>query len=256
MSRDGGQVQAGLGAKVCGLRSGAGRPETLGDAGEHEASGSPAEKVSWTCSWITSRATKSCFSLKRPLYSRSPSRSLVANLYRGLSVGARNGAPTCVLAPHPSKQHQSWHFGQGYRVRMQTMSPNRNPGMLAPHPPGLGKGARQLLRHGGHPKCSVNSCSWYFHCLICYPTPSQEVPHTLTVPCHPRGPAHSREGQAEVEALAQATEGDEGAGGEAACGHVAEGFLKVPGRAVTFETSHQQVDTGTPVLADAWSAAA
>lgn len=59
-----------------------------------------------------------------------------------------------------------------------------------------------------------------------------------------------------MEALAQATEGDEGAGGEAACGHLAEGFLKVPGGAVTFETSHQQVDTGTPVLADTWSTTA
>lgn len=41
-----------------------------------------------------------------------------------------------------------------------------------------------------------------------------------------------------MEALAQASEGDEGAGGEAACGHLAEGLLKVPGGAVTFETSH------------------
>lgn len=74
-----------------------GRPETLGDAGGHEASGSPAEKVSWTCSWITSRATKSCFSLKRPLYSRRPSRSLVANLYRGL--GKEWGAHLCAGTP-------------------------------------------------------------------------------------------------------------------------------------------------------------
>lgn len=255
MSRNGGQVQAGLRAKVCGLRSGAGRPETLGDAGGHEASGSPAEKVSWTCSWITSRATKSCFSLKRPLYSRRPSRSLVANLYRGLSVGARNGAPTCVLAPHPSKQHQSWHFGQGYGVRMQMMSPNRNPGMLAPHPPGLGKGARQLLRvRTPQVLCQQLLLVLSLPHLLPHPLPGG-APHAHSA-LAPRGPAHSREGQAEVEALAQATEGDEGAGGEAACGHVAEGFLKVPGRAVTFETSHQQVDTGTPVLADAWSAAA
>ena len=27
----------------------------------------PAEKVSWICSWTISSATKSCFSLKRPL---------------------------------------------------------------------------------------------------------------------------------------------------------------------------------------------
>lgn len=54
----------------------------LGDGPGHGVTGSPAEKVSWTCSWITSRATKSCFSLKRPLYSSSPSRSLVANLSR------------------------------------------------------------------------------------------------------------------------------------------------------------------------------
>lgn len=59
-----------------------------------------------------------------------------------------------------------------------------------------------------------------------------------------------------MEALAQATEGDEGAGWEAACGHLAEGFLKVPRGAVTFEASHQQVDTGTPILADAGSTTA
>lgn len=40
----------------------------------------PAEKVSCSCSSTISSATKSCRSLKRPLYSRSPSRSRVANL--------------------------------------------------------------------------------------------------------------------------------------------------------------------------------
>lgn len=40
----------------------------------------PAEKVSCSCSSTISSATKSCRSLKRPLYSKSPSRSCVANL--------------------------------------------------------------------------------------------------------------------------------------------------------------------------------
>lgn len=59
-----------------------------------------------------------------------------------------------------------------------------------------------------------------------------------------------------MEALAQATEGDEGAGGEAARGHVAEGLLKVPRWAVTFEASHQQVDAGTAIFADTRRASA
>lgn len=88
-----------------------GRYKILGDGQGHEALASPAEKVSWTCSWITSRATKSCFSLKRPLYSRSPLRSLVANLWRGLVMGARNGAPACMSAPQISEEHRSWYFG-------------------------------------------------------------------------------------------------------------------------------------------------
>ena len=69
-------------------------------------------------------------------------------------------------------------------------------------------------------------------------------------------PRHSREGQGEVEALAQAPEGDEGAGREAARGHLAEGLLEVSGWAVALEAAHQQVDTGAPVLADSWGAAA
>ena len=40
----------------------------------------PAEKVSCTCSSTISRAMKSCFSLKRPLYSSSAFLSWVANL--------------------------------------------------------------------------------------------------------------------------------------------------------------------------------
>lgn len=63
--------------------------------------GSPAEKVSWTCSWITSRATKSCFSLKRPLYSSSPSRSLVANLSRSGGWGQGMEYPPGCWMPHP-----------------------------------------------------------------------------------------------------------------------------------------------------------
>lgn len=72
-----------------GLRSEGRRHELLGDRQGCEALGSPAEKVSCTCSWITSRATKSCFSLKRPLYSSSPLRSLVANLYRVVGHGGK-----------------------------------------------------------------------------------------------------------------------------------------------------------------------
>lgn len=41
----------------------------------------PAEKVSCTCSPTTSSAMKSCFSLKRPLYSSSALGSCVANLW-------------------------------------------------------------------------------------------------------------------------------------------------------------------------------
>lgn len=59
-----------------------------------------------------------------------------------------------------------------------------------------------------------------------------------------------------MEALAQAPEGDEGTGREAACGHLAEGLLEVSGWAVALEAAHQQVDTGAPVLADTWGAAA
>lgn len=75
----------------------------LGGGQGHEALGSPAEKVSWTCSWITSRATKSCFSLKRPLYSSRPFCSLVANLFRGFSWGHGMGhPPVCECPIHPS----------------------------------------------------------------------------------------------------------------------------------------------------------
>lgn len=72
----------------------------------------------------------------------------------------------------------------------------------------------------------------------------------------PPRPSHSREGQREVEALAQASEGDEGASREAAGGHLAEGLLEVSGRAVALETADQQVDAGAPVLADTRAAAA
>ena len=46
----------------------------------HTAALSPAEKVSWICSSIISKAIKSCFSLNLPLYSSRAFLSLVANL--------------------------------------------------------------------------------------------------------------------------------------------------------------------------------
>lgn len=59
-----------------------------------------------------------------------------------------------------------------------------------------------------------------------------------------------------MEALAQAAKGDEGAGGEAARGHLAVGLLEVSRWAVTLEATHQQVDAGAPILADTRGAAA
>lgn len=59
-----------------------------------------------------------------------------------------------------------------------------------------------------------------------------------------------------MEALAQAPEGDEGASREAACGHLAVGLLEVSQRAVALEATYQQVNTGAPILADSWTAAA
>lgn len=54
----------------------------------------PAEKVSCTCSSTISRAMKSCFSLKRPLYSSSAFLSCVANLQ------AQAGARHTLTDPH------------------------------------------------------------------------------------------------------------------------------------------------------------
>lgn len=59
-----------------------------------------------------------------------------------------------------------------------------------------------------------------------------------------------------MEALAEATKGEEGAWGEAAGAHGAEGLLVVPGGALAPESPHQQVQTGAPISADPWGAAA
>lgn len=67
---------------------------------------------------------------------------------------------------------------------------------------------------------------------------------------------HSREGDTEVEALAQAAEGDKGLGREAARGHLAVGPLEVAGGAHAVEAPDEQVHAGAPVLAHAIGAAA
>lgn len=57
-----------------------------------------------------------------------------------------------------------------------------------------------------------------------------------------------RKGEGEVESLPQASEGDEGLAGEAACGHLAIGLLVLSVRTLAQETSHQQVHTPASVL--------
>lgn len=65
-----------------------------------------------------------------------------------------------------------------------------------------------------------------------------------------------REGQGEVEALAEALEGQEGVRREVAGGHLAVGPLQAAWRTVALEAAHQQVDAGAAVLAHARRTAA
>lgn len=152
--------------------------------------------------------------------------------------------------------------------RMWETSPNqnRNPGRPVPHPEawvgGVGGGLWRVRKLPMHGPGSAN------HLHRALPLPARRLASSVEPeasdsaisprpPCPPHpGPSHSRQGQGEVEALAQASEGDEGAGGEAARGHLAEGLLEVSGRAVALEAADQQVDAGAPVLADAGAAAA
>lgn len=147
---------------------------------------------------------------------------------------------------------------------------NRNPGLPAPHPSGLGGRSDRwalvgeeglLAKCTGKSKCTdlvlPTTCTQHPRCCPLALSVEQEAPdshHPLPPPPPPR-PSHSREGQREVEALAQAAEGDEGASREAARGHLAEGLLEVSGRAVALEAADQQVDAGAPVPADAGAAA-
>lgn len=75
-------------------------------------------------------------------------------------------------------------------------------------------------------------------------------------PPPPQIPPGSREAKGEVEALAEPTESEEGAWGEAAGAHGAEGLLIVPRGALAPESPHQQVQAGAPIPADSWGAAA
>lgn len=65
-----------------------------------------------------------------------------------------------------------------------------------------------------------------------------------------------REREGEVEALAEAPEGQEGVRGEVACGHLAVRLLVAARRTVAFKPADQQVDAGAAVLADSRSTAA
>lgn len=84
--------------------------------------------------------------------------------------------------------------------------------------------------------------------------------HGTPITPHPSNthgsPRVSRQGEGEVEALAEAAEGEEGVWGEAAGAHGAEGLLVVPGGALAAEPPHQQVEAGAPVAADPRGAAA
>jgi len=65
----------------------------------------------------------------------------------------------------------------------------------------------------------------------------------------------SREGEGEVEALAQAPEHDEGSRREGARGHLTEGRLEAAGRALAVEAAVGAVGAGATVAADAGHAA-
>ena len=103
------------------------------------AGASPAEKVSCTCSSTTSRAMKSCFSLKRPLYSSSAFLSRVANLggraqrtvsdprVQGLQVAGGGGAQ----GDRPSqsgRQHRPRSANSGPWGSLSLISETESPG--------------------------------------------------------------------------------------------------------------------------------
>lgn len=212
----------GLAGRGCDLGSGAGGMAPLGDGRGHRATGSPAEKVSWTCSWITSRATKSCFSLKRPLYSRSPSRSLVANLCGSRARGQGMGHPlACQLPSHPTSPGsysvpsrrltpRSRPWARGLRMWKTSPNQNRNPGLPAPHPRGLGGRSDRwalvgeeglLAKCTGKSKCThlvlPTTCTQHPRCCPLTLSVEQEAPdshHPLPPPAPQaqpltRGPA-------------------------------------------------------------------
>lgn len=61
----------------------------------------------------------------------------------------------------------------------------------------------------------------------------------------------SREGEGEMEALAQAPEHDEGSRWEGACGHLAEGRLEATRRALAAEAPIGAVGAGATIAAHA-----
>lgn len=65
----------------------------------------------------------------------------------------------------------------------------------------------------------------------------------------------SREGEGEVEALAQAPEHDKGSWREGARGHLAEGCLEAARRALAAEAPISTVGAGATIAADARHAA-
>lgn len=65
-----------------------------------------------------------------------------------------------------------------------------------------------------------------------------------------------REREGEVETLAQTLEGQEGVRREVASGHLTVGLLVAARWTLTLEATDQQVDAGSAVPADSWSAAA
>lgn len=65
-----------------------------------------------------------------------------------------------------------------------------------------------------------------------------------------------REREGEVEALAEALEGQEGVRREVARGHLAVGLLVAAQRTLALKPADKKVHTQATVLADSWSAAA
>lgn len=66
---------------------------------------------------------------------------------------------------------------------------------------------------------------------------------------YPQTQLHLREGDGEVEALPQASEGNEGLRWEAPGAHFTVGMLILAGRAHTVEASNEQVHAGAPIFA-------